>query len=240
MTIKKFSTALLMMSAALYSFVAAAGETEVRKAMAGMVIGGSDIQLQAAPMPGMFEVIAGGQLYYVTDDGHFMFKGTAFDLVKGVDLTEPRMNYVRAQSLKAVDDAQTIIFSPKDGKVKYRVNVFTDFDCGYCFKMHREIDGYLERGIEVRYFFYPRAGVNSPSARKAESVWCADDRHQAFIDAQPRVAMEARRCENPVAKGYQLGRELGVRATPTIMTDGGEVIPGYRPPADLEKILQSL
>lgn len=240
MTIKKLSSALLMMLAVMYSFVAAAGEAEVRKALAGKVIGGSDIQLQAAPMPGMFEVIAGGQLYYVTDDGRFMFKGTAFDLVKGVDLTQPRMNDVRAQSLKAVDDAQTVIFSPKDGKVKYRVNVFTDIDCHYCRELHKQMDGYLARGIEVRYLFYPRAGVNSPSARKAEAVWCADDRHKALTDAKAFREVDARRCENPIAKDYQLGRELGVRATPTIMTDGGEVIPGFRPPEDLEKILKSL
>jgi thiol:disulfide interchange protein DsbC len=36
-------------------------------------------------------------------------------------------------------------------------------------------------------------------------------------------------CEgNPVAAQYQLGQELGVRGTPAIITQDGQMIPGYQ------------
>lgn len=237
---KKLSAALLFCVAAVLSLSALAGEAEIRKALAGKVIGGAEAQVQAAPIPGMFEVIAAGQLYYITEDGRYLMQGKAFDLVSGKDLTEPRMNAVRSDRLKSVNDEQTIVFAPKEGETKHRVNVFTDIDCHYCRELHKQMDGYLARGIEVRYLFFPRAGVGSPSARKAEAVWCADDRQVAMTDAKAFRQVDARRCENPVAAHYQLGKELGVRATPTIMTDTGEVIPGFRPPADLEKVLKTL
>lgn len=237
MNTRRLVPALLL---SLVSVVAMAGEAEVRKALTGKIIGADKAQIQAAPIPGMFEVIAAGQLYYVTDDGRFLFQGNAFDLVEGKDLTEPRMNEVRAQQLNSVDDAQAIVFTPKDGKVKNRINVFTDIDCHYCREMHKKMAGYLERGIEVRYLFFPRAGVNSPSAKKAEAVWCADDQHKAMTDAKAFRKVEDRSCGNPVASHYRLGKELGVRATPTIMTDGGQVIPGFRPPEALEQILRQL
>ena len=223
---------------ALISVSVYAGETEVRKGIAGKLIGAEEAQIQPSLVPDMWEVIASGQLYYVTNDGRYLFQGNAFDLAEGKDLTEPRMNAVRAQTLAKMVDANTVLFTPKDDKVKHRVTVFTDIDCHYCRELHKQMDGYLERGIEVRYLFFPRAGVNSPSARKAEAVWCADDRLKAMTDAKAFREVEPRRCENPVAAHYRLGKELGVRATPTIMTDAGQVIPGYRPPEALLKALR--
>lgn len=232
---------LLVTAAMVFlGFAATAGEAEVREALKGKVVGSDNAQIQPAPIPGMFEVIASGQLYYVTENGRYLFQGNAFDLVAGKDLTKPRMNFVRAQSLQSIEDSQAVIYTPKDGKVKHRVSVFTDIDCHYCRELHKQMDGYLERGIEVRYLFFPRAGVNSPSARKAEAVWCADDSQIAMTDAKAFRKVEARRCANPVAAHYNLGKSLGVRATPTIMTDSGEVIPGFRPPEALEQILKQL
>ena len=34
--------------------------------------------------------------------------------------------------------------------------------------------------------------------------------------------------DNPIAAQYQLGQELGVRGTPAIVTEDGQMIPGYQ------------
>jgi thiol:disulfide interchange protein DsbC len=44
-------------------------------------------------------------------------------------------------------------------------------------------------------------------------------------------------CSNPVAKHYNLGRTLGVSATPTMMTSEGVIIRGFRRPSELDKML---
>jgi len=36
-----------------------------------------------------------------------------------------------------------------------------------------------------------------------------------------------------VAREYQLGEDVGVRGTPAIVLENGEMLPGYLPPAQL-------
>ena len=51
-------------------------------------------------------------------------------------------------------------------KERHTITVFTDLDCGYCRKLHKEIDQFNAEGITVRYLMFPRAGVGSPSYDK--------------------------------------------------------------------------
>ena len=81
-------------------------------------------------------------------------------------------------------ESEMIVFGPRPpAEVKHTVTVFTDVDCGYCAKLHREMAGYNELGIEVRYMAFPRAGVGSNSYRKIVSVWCAEDQQDAMTRA---------------------------------------------------------
>ena len=75
-----------------------------------------------------------------------------------------------------IDESKLIIFSPK-GEVKHSLFVFTDIDCGYCRRLHSEIEQLQENGVEVRYAAFPRAGVGSDSYKKYVSVYCAKDQN---------------------------------------------------------------
>jgi len=41
-----------------------------------------------------------------------------------------------------------------------------------------------------------------------------------------------------VAQGYELGREIGLSGTPGIVTESGQLLPGYAPPDILLQELQ--
>ena len=56
-----------------------------------------------------------------------------------------------------------IVFSPAEPAKGY-INVFTDITCGYCRKLHLEMDDLNRRGVEVRYLAFPR-GVSSQTVR---------------------------------------------------------------------------
>jgi thiol:disulfide interchange protein DsbC len=69
-------------------------------------------------------------------------------------------------------------------------------------------------------------------------VWCQPNRNAALTKAKlggeiPEVAA----CNTPVESQYELGRRIGVRGTPAIFSDRGELIGGYLPPATLAKVL---
>jgi thiol:disulfide interchange protein DsbC len=140
--------------------------------------------------------------------------------------------------LHSVDPATMIVFKP-NGEVKHTVTIFTDVDCGYCRQFHREIDKVTALGIEVHYLFYPRTGPNTESWTKADEVWCAPDHNAALTRAKLGGSLPAASdaCKTPVETHYELGQRIGVRGTPAVFNEAGDLIGGYLPPATLAKVL---
>jgi len=197
-------------------------------------------EVMASPIPGMYEVsIVGGPTLYVSADGQHFIAGDLYQVTPGkfVNLQEKAREAKRAELIASIDKKEQIIFSPK-GETKAVVNVFTDVDCAYCQKLHREIDKINAKGIEVRYLAYPRAGVDSESAQKLATAWCSDDPKKTLTKLKNREAVPIKVCENnPVAKHYHLGELMGVNGTPNMVTASGEMIGGYLPADDLAKYL---
>ena len=192
-------------------------------------------------IPGLYEIAHGGEVVYMTADGHYAIAGDIYDAGRHKNLTAQRRGEARLALLQTLPDDDAIIFSPKTPL--YTVTVFTDIDCPYCRRMHGEIAEYNRLGVRVRYVFYPRSGPGTDAWRKAEAVWCAPNRQDALTRAKqgtdlPPPARDA--CKTPVARTYELGKELGIRGTPGIFTDRGEYLPGYLPPAQLIEKLKQL
>ena len=194
-------------------------------------------EISPSPIKGVSEVQLGPRLLYVTNDGKYLFQGSLIDLETLKDISEDRRQTMRLDAVNALGEDKMIIFPAK--KPRHTITVFTDIDCGYCRKLHNEVDKYNERGITVRYLMYPRAGVGSPAYDKAVSVWCEEDRRQALTDAKAGKQLPKRECQNPVKEEYELGQQIGIRGTPAIILDDGELLPGYIPADKLAKSLDS-
>lgn len=196
--------------------------------------------IRGTPMPGIFEIQSGQAFGYVSESGRYLIEGDLVDLQTGVALTEERRKAQRVAILDSLQDDHVISYAPPSGTpLKHSVWVFTDVDCGYCRKLHSELDSYLAKGIKINYLFYPRSGPGSPSFNKAVSVWCADDPRAAMTTAKNGASIEAKSCENPVMDDYRLGQQMGLRGTPMIVLDDGEVVQGYLPAAALAARLDS-
>ena len=187
-------------------------------------------------IPGLYEVLIGGQVLYLSEDGRFALQGDLLDLSTHDNLTENRRGELRGKAIEAVGENNMVVFAP-EGPAKYTVTVFTDIDCGYCRKMHSQIATYNKEGIKMRYLMFPREGVGSDSFDKAVSVWCADDRREAMTQAKRGENIERKTCDNPVQAQYELGQKLGVRGTPSMILEDGTMIPGYVPPTQLAELL---
>ncbi|HUD43835.1 MAG TPA: DsbC family protein [Dokdonella sp.] len=194
--------------------------------------------IEPAPMAGFRQVLLGGQLVYVSDDGRYLLQGKLYDAATRSDLTDVRLGKARVEKLKNVPPDQVLAFGPD--KPKYKLTVFTDIDCGYCRKLHQEVAEYNKLGIEFDYLFFPRSGIDSPSYKKAVSVWCAEDKKAAFTAAKGGATPTPVTCDNPIAAQFQLGLDVGVDGTPAIYSPGGVKIGGYLPPAQMLERLQQL
>ena len=190
-------------------------------------------------VPGLYEVAHGSEVLYMTGDGKYVIAGDLYDAEKGKNLTAQRRNEGRLAGLKTVSDEEAIIYSPKTPK--YTITVFTDVDCQFCRRLHGDIAEYNKLGVRVRYVFFPRSGPGTDSWRKAEAVWCSANRKDALTKAKQGTDPGNKICkDNPVAKTYALGQDLGIRGTPGIFTDRGEYLPGYYQPAQLVEKLKGL
>ncbi|HUO82363.1 MAG TPA: DsbC family protein [Gammaproteobacteria bacterium] len=196
-------------------------------------------QIHPSPIDGLFEIAVDGQIAYMTADGRHLFQGELIDLDGNVNLTEQRRSEARAVALAGIDEKDMIIFAP--AKAKHTVTIFTDVDCAYCRKLHREMSELNAHGLRVRYVFYPRTGPGTPSWQTAEKVWCADDRNAAITAAKADQPFQSEPCkQTPIQQHWELGHTVGLRGTPAIVTESGDLIPGYVPAAALAEKVQAL
>jgi thiol:disulfide interchange protein DsbC len=193
--------------------------------------------IKDSPIVGFKEVLVDSKVIYVSNDGKYLLQGSLIDTGLRKNLTEASEAVQRKVLLAAVPASRKISFAPE--APKYRVTVFTDIDCGFCRKMHTQINEYNKLGIAVDYLFFPRSGISSESFQKAVNVWCAPDRRVALTMAKNDRALPKKNCTNYVTMDYNLGIQAGVEGTPAVYTVNGVNIGGYLSPQDMLKTLQS-
>lgn len=210
--------------------------TQAIKSQLGKMIDNvNQAQITPTPLKNLYQVTLGPMVVYMSGDGQYLITGKIIDLKNRVDLTAQAKEKAVKEALAKVPERSMIIY-PAKGEQKHVITVFTDIDCPYCHKLHKEIPKLNAAGVTVRYLSYPRAGIGSNSYQKAVSVWCAADRGKA-MDQAIQGKITPKNCENTVANQYQLAQTFEVTGTPTIILDNGRVIPGYVP---AEKLIQVL
>lgn len=232
---KKLTQLLVITSLMLGASSAFADEAAIKASLSNLMPDAKADSIKPSEIPGLMEVISGASIYYFSEDGRFVVQGQIIDAMAKKNITDSKLGAVRKAALDKVGADKMIVFKPENSK--YQITVFTDIDCGYCRKLHSEIDQYLAQGITVRYMFFPRAGKGSDSYKKAVSVWCSADKAKALTAAKKGEGLETKTCDNPVDMHMQLGEEFGMSGTPMIVTEKGAILPGYVPAQKLANVL---
>ncbi|MEZ9360065.1 thioredoxin fold domain-containing protein [Vibrio cyclitrophicus] len=192
---------------------------------------------------GLLEVQTNSGIIFSSPEGDHFIAGTLYSLDdngKFSDVLAERQAPLNAEKVAAMSD--TVIEYKADNE-KYFVTVFTDITCGYCVRLHSQMQGYNDLGITVRYMAYPRQGATGQVADQMAAIWASDDPKEAMHDAKVNRQMPASgknlaEQKQIIAKQYQLGRELGINGTPAIVLASGELVSGYLPPAQLLQRLE--
>lgn len=235
----------IVLSAALTFLTLSAGAEEVsaelqkvRETVSGLFNGIDEEDIFKSEVDGWYTVRRGAIVAYISADGRYLLQGDLIDLVESVNLSEADRNASRVKMLSKVGEDQLIVFSPEHPT--HTISVFTDIDCTYCRRLHSQIDEYMDEGIAVRYFLYPRSGPDSPSWTKAEQVWCADDQNNALTLAKLDQTVSSESCDaSIVATHYAIGQDVGLRGTPAIVLEDGTLFSGYLPPKQLSEAINS-
>jgi len=209
-----------------------------RKNISKQLQGVNPQDITRSPIPGLYQVFMPPRFFYASADGRYIIEGDLLDAKTKQSISQIPRNKSVATAINAMGEDSMIIFGK--GTLKHTVTVFTDIDCGYCRKLHKEIKKYNKLGIRIRYMSYPRAGIGSDSFKKAEAVWCSKDRKKALTQAKNGIKINSEKCDNPVAEHYALGNMIGIRGTPALVLEDGSVVPGYIPAARLSAGLDQM
>lgn len=223
----KFLTALSLLS--LSSAVLADDSTIINNLKK---LGVEQVEVKTSPVKGLKTVMTDQGILYVSEDGKFVLQGKLFEL------TEKGPIDVSAKSLMGVLESyknEMIVYPAKNEK--HVVTVFMDITCHYCHKLHEQIKEYNDLGITLRYLAFPRRGMDK-TAQQMEAIFTAKDKIQALNDAENGKLPTELKTPNIVKKHYDLGVQFGVRGTPAIVTETGELIGGYLPPKELVAALK--
>ncbi len=174
------------------------------------------------PIPGLFEVTAGDQIFYFSPTGHLVF-GEIWSR-DGQSLTAERRQQIVAEKIKRLPLQKALTL----GNGPHQVIEFTDPDCPFC----RQVDAVLAKRADVtrHVFFYPLTGLHPNAAAKSRFILCSDDPEATMQDVfggrwddapLPPLANDCR--ENLLSEHQQLAGMLGVRGTPSIWVNGTAV-----------------
>ena len=223
--------ALLLLLAALFALPARAGEAEIRQVLKSRFPNVRVDGVQAAPMPGLFEVRFqtpdGPQILYIDAQATYFIDGSLIEAKSGRNLTDERLQKLSAIEFGALPTDLAVKIQRGSGK---RVlAMFTDPYCPYCRRLEQsllQIDD-----ITIYVFMYPV--IRPQNADHSRAVWCSSDRTKAWLELAaadtPKVPAASPNCANPVDKVLELGRSLRVTGTPTLFFANGERAGGGMP-----------
>ncbi|WP_261816686.1 thioredoxin fold domain-containing protein [Vibrio gallicus] len=208
-------------------------------------IGVTILHVEQSEMPGVVEVTTDQGTFYSSLKGDYFIPGKLYSL-------DDKGNFKDVAALRNGPKFAKLFSEHKDDMViykakneKYVVTVFTDISCGYCHKLHSEMQQYNDLGITIRYMAFPRAGAASDIGHQMASIWCSDDPKQAMDDVKLRgkaasvPADKLKQCQQIIVEQHKLGRAVGVTGTPSVFTPNGINVGGYLPPKALLERLQA-
>ncbi len=211
-------------------------------------LGVRPLSIEEVPIKGLRVVETDdNQVIYISDDGKYVF-GPESEILEVheeqgrlINLTEEKRKTIRSEMLMTLSSDETIDFAPEEeDSIGIEYYVFTDYTCGYCALLHKEIDQYTDAGITVRYLAYPRAGVESDSYHNLVSAWCADDPKAALTLLKNGKNIKTKDCVNPVVEHLKLGKKMGVTGTPAGILSDGTFIRGYMEAERIIEYIRSL
>ena len=213
---------------------ATAQESAIRKTLAERIPQLDKLdEVRPTPMPGLFEVRVGTDVFYTDATGNYLIQGELIDTKARRNLTEDRIAKLTAVDFAALPlaDAFTVV----QGTGARKLAVFADPNCGYCKRFERDLQ--KVQNVTVYTFLYP---ILSPdSAEKSRNIWCAKDRVAAWQDHMLRErAPAAASCDTAaLQRNLAFGKKHKITGTPTLIFMDGSRVPGAISAQEVDKRL---
>lgn len=193
-------------------------------------------EVSKTPMPGLFEVRIGSDVFYTDAQANFIVQGSLFDVRQRRNLTEERV-----EKLSAIPFDQLPLknaFTQVHGNGKRKLVVFADPNCGYCKRFEKDLQNLHD--VTIYHLLYPILGEDSKA--KSRNIWCAKDRVKAWNDWMLRgVTPAGAQCDTTaIDANVEFGKKHRISGTPTLILTDGSRIAGAVPASQVDKMLNDI
>lgn len=104
---------------------------------------------------------------------------------------------------------------------KIVVTMFTDFTCGWCQKVHEDIDTYLAAGISFRFVLFPRNGLeNDQVANMMSTIVQSENPYEAMQRTFREQYIHSSSLSPIIKNNFNVGVQLGIGSTPAFVING--------------------
>lgn len=197
-------------------------------------------QVNPTKISGLYEVVVGRKIFYVSTDGKFAVFGNIVDLATKQSVTEQRM-----QDLAKVDFSKLpldLAIKQVNGDGSRKIAVFTDPDCPYCKMFEKQVVPQLQN-VTVYSFMFPLP-IHPNAATHAKQIWCSKDRAAtwaAWMQKDTALPTNTSCDTSDLDKVMKVGTEVvQVDGTPTIVLSTGQILPGMVPADQLNAKLDEI
>lgn len=197
-----------------------------------------DVQLEGAqptPIPGLYEVFAGGRVVYTDATGDYMILGKLVDTKSRHDLSAEHLDAHNSIDFGKLPFDRAIKIVRGNGS--HRLAVFADPDCPYCQELEKSLASTTD--VTIYVFLYPLENVHPHATADSHSIWCSPNRATAWTDWMiDHKAPTGTTCEgDPVNDLQTLGASLRVSSTPTLFFESGRRVGGAVDANTLQQLL---
>lgn len=231
---KRFLLMLLCMA----STSAPADEARIRGVLKQQFPNIDISSVRQSPIAGLFEVMAGGKIFYIDQTGEYLMPGPLLETRTQENLTQ-----------KSLADLQTIKFNslPMEKSVKLvrgkgtrKIAVFSDPDCPFSKLLLGEL--YLLDDLTVYVFLNPLQELHPEAMQRSNEIWCSADRTKGMLDYMILGKQQANqgKCNSPVKDILALSDRIGVNSTPVLIFENDMRVDGAMYANVIEDLLDTV
>lgn len=222
--------------------ITASADTEDNHRLMAIVtkaLPGTDIDtVSPSPVNGLIEVVAGGNVLYLEENGRYLVVGSLYDLVERIDITADRRETIRAAlriDWESIPDNTAGVIR-RDKLEEETLAVLFDPLCGYCRKLYHALE--TMRDVSVRFVMLAE---QPGSLSIVQNVMCSKEPQQALITFyQQQLLAEAseeckRRVNDALRKNKDFSKANNLSGTPVLISRDGRIKMGALESMALQK-----
>lgn len=232
----RIASAAILLATACYAH---AGETEIRKSLAENAPGMTIVSVTRLPYAGLYQVVTKGfNIFYTDENGQIGIFGSMIDLKNRENLTKIEKDKITVVDFSSLPLDKAIVRIKGNGKRK--LVLFSDPECPYCQALEKQLQSVTD--VTIYTFLLPLSSVHPDAMRKAELIWCAKDRAQAWSDMllhQQEPEGGNTKCDTPIKQIADLADKNSINGTPGIVFSDGKLLLGNQPSELINKMLDA-